>query len=66
MTTAVTIDAHAGWDVEVVLLENGVSGNFVYGYSNLRREIVPGGTSKTYHLHNNLEIKVLKEIPKVS
>ena len=56
MTTRINVDAHAGWDVEVVL---------VYirdGYSEHRSEVVPKMTSKDFYIHSHMQLASVKEL----
>lgn len=54
MTTAVTVDAHAGWPVEVQ----------TRNISTINTEIVQPSTKKVFYIHDGLEIVSIKELPK--
>lgn len=58
MTTKVTIDAHAGWPVEVTFVQLDAR-----GYpGEPRTEIVPPNTVRDFYVHSHLELHV-KEMP---
>ncbi len=58
MTTKVTVDAHAGWPVEVTRVqldaEGKPAGESVY--------VVPPNTIRDFYVHSHLELRV-KELP---
>lgn len=54
MTTAVTVDAHAGWPVEVISVMDA-SGP-------IQREVVPANTQKVFYLHGNFQIVSVREL----
>jgi hypothetical protein len=58
MTTAVTIDAHAGWPVEVII-RNGEPGN----PDIFKTKIVEPSTKETFYLHSGCSIVGIKELP---
>ena len=58
MTTAITVDAHAGWDIEVqkVTLNNeGAVATTVV-------EVVPKFTKVTFYIHSHMQIGCIKEL----
>lgn len=57
MTTKVTVDAHAGWDVGVLLRVGEPS-----QVPELREEIVPAGTVREFYIHSGLRIVLIEEI----
>jgi hypothetical protein len=58
MTTAVKIDAHAGWDVEVLCRAFNGDGSTV----SVSTHIVPKHTEQTFYVHSNMEIARVTEI----
>ena len=58
MTTAVTINAHAGWPVEVILVHS-------YPDEEDRKEeiTVQPHTERTVYVHSNLSISSIRELP---
>jgi hypothetical protein len=62
MTTAVKIDAHAGWDVEVTLRH--VSRNMKYDRftASVETHVVPAHTEQTFYVHDGVEIIRVAEI----
>lgn len=56
MTTAVTVDAHAGWPVEVIARYN--PDGFI------TTTIVESNTIRIFYIHDGLEIISIKELPK--
>lgn len=72
MTTSVTIDAHAGWDVEVISESFGqpkdyTSGGTPYKNQTVTRSIyvVPANTKRTFYVHDSEQIVSVKELPRV-
>lgn len=57
MTTKVTIDAHAGWDVAVTLIR-GENERIIEDI------IVPANTVQDFYIHSGLSIFGIAEIPK--
>lgn len=57
MTTAVIVDAHAGWDVEVKTDTGGGAPESV------QTEIVEKNTKRTFYIHSSMSIVGIKEIP---
>lgn len=57
MTTKVTIDAHAGWPVEVTLRD----GEPDYPKS-ARIEVVEPNTTRDFYIHSGLEILGVREM----
>lgn len=55
MTSKVTVDAHAGWDVLVKLLDSS-GGHLV--------KIIPAGTEEDIYLHSDLIITHIEELYK--
>lgn len=58
MTTAVTIDAHAGWPISVTL----ISGEPSYP-KKVYEEVVPANTVRIFHIHSGLRIINIEELP---
>lgn len=58
MTTKVTIDAHAGWDVKVEL----TSLNEAKEVTGVREEIVPKHTVRDFYIHSHLKITEVSEV----
>lgn len=56
MTTIVTVDAHAGWDIEVKVAELREDGWYV------QRCIVPKFTVHTFYVHSAADIWGIREI----
>lgn len=54
MTTKVTIDAHAGWPVRVMLI-NKVGGNIAH------EKVVPPNTKETFHIHDGVWLKAVEQ-----
>lgn len=59
MTTRVTIDAHAGWPISVILVHGETSQP-----KTIEHQIVEPGTKKDYYLHSGLRIAGIEECPK--
>lgn len=59
MTTAVTVDAHAGWPVEVQTRNIVPSSD-----GTINTEIVQPNTKSIFYIHDGLEIISIKELPK--
>lgn len=57
MTTKVTIDAHAGWDVKI-LIDNHVD-------ESPREEIVRANTVCDYYIHDSQSIVLIEEVKKI-
>lgn len=58
MTTAITIDAHAGWDVEVVIQDLDSDGNLV----TEQIKVVPKHTKETVYIHSHRQLSFVKEL----
>lgn len=58
MTTRVTVDAHAGWPVEVTFVELDNAG----APARERTEIVPPKTTRDIYVHSHLELRI-RELP---
>lgn len=59
MTTRVTVDAHAGWDVLVWKKVGEPSDEPSY-----EKEIIPAGTVKDFYIHSGLSLLEISEIKK--
>lgn len=60
MTTAITVDAHAGWPVEV----KSVRGEPQTEPKQLVTEIVPANEKRTFYIHSGLTIVSICEMPR--
>ena len=58
MTTKVTVDAHAGWPVEVTTSDKGVDGVM----SESGKTVVPPNTKQDFYVHSHRELHI-KELP---
>ena len=58
MTTKVTVDAHAGWPVEVTQIHLNEAGEQTTGH----KTTVPPHTTQDFYVHSHLELHV-KEMP---
>lgn len=58
MTTAITVDAHAGWDVEVKIQDLDTDGNVV----TERVQVVPKNTKETIYIHSHRQLGSVKEL----
>ena len=60
MTTAVKVDAHAGWPVQVVSAqgEPGMA-------SVILTDVVPPNTERTFYIHSGLRILSIAEMPRL-
>jgi hypothetical protein len=58
MTTSVTIDAHAGWDVEVLCRAFDNNGKT----QSVSTHIVPKNTNQNFYVHSNMEIIAIREL----
>ncbi len=58
MTTKVTIDAHAGWPVKVVLSTPGKAD------AENHEEIVQPGTVRDFYIHDSQNIVLVEEMKK--
>lgn len=56
MTTKVTIDAHAGWDVKVEVITWSAEGDVT------REEIVPKHTIKDFYIHSGMKLGKIEEV----
>lgn len=61
MTTRILIDAHAGWDIEVVIQSMNDAGTEV---SSERTQIVKAHTQENFYIHSHLRIGSIREIKK--
>ncbi len=59
MTTKVTIDAHAGWDVLVVEIQGEPS----YP-KRVKETIVPANEKMDFYIHSGSRIVTVEELPK--
>ncbi len=59
MTTKVTVDAHAGWDVEVTVLQL----NEAKEIAESRVETVLKNTTKDFYIHSHMKLADIKEMP---
>jgi hypothetical protein len=57
MTTSLTVNAHAGWDIEVKVAEKTNLG------WNVREVIVPKNTEQVFYIHSTMDIWGIKELP---
>jgi len=58
MTTAVTVNAHAGWDVEVELLILDAEKKV----TDTRVQVVPKNTEQTFYIHSHMMLGRVKEL----
>lgn len=58
MTTAITVDAHAGWDVEVTIQDLDSEGKVM----TERSQVVPKMTKETLYIHSHRQISSIKEL----
>jgi hypothetical protein len=58
MTTSVLIDAHAGWDVEVLCRAFDNDGKT----QSVSTHIVPKYTTQSFYVHSNMEIIAVREL----
>jgi len=58
MTTKVTVDAHAGWLVEVTRVQLDAEGK----PAGESVDVVPPNTTRDFYVHSHLELRV-KELP---
>ena len=56
MTTRVTVDAHAGWDVEVEIYYLRAD------YQEQRKEVVPKNTTKDFFIHSGMWLGKVVEL----
>lgn len=54
MTTAVTVDAHAGWPVEVEQIQLGADGK----PNASTKLVVPANSKMTFYAHSTMELHV--------
>jgi len=57
MTTKITVDAHAGWDVAVKIAEKREGDSWF-----VREEIVPKLTQRDFYVHSGMEIWGVREV----
>jgi len=57
MTTKITVDAHAGWDVAVKVAEKQDDGLWA-----VREEIVPKFTQRDFYVHSHMDIWGIREV----
>ncbi len=60
MTTAITIDAHAGWDVEVTTERLNAHGDWEFN----SKVVVKANTKETHYVHSHLRISGITEVRK--
>ncbi len=58
MTTKVTIDAHAGWPVEVTFVDQGYDSNGPTGQFTETKQIVPARTAVDFHISDSRELRI--------
>lgn len=58
MTTKVTVDAHAGWPVEVTQIALGEDGE----PKAEDKQVVAPNTKQDFHVHSHRELRI-KELP---
>ena len=58
MTTKIVVDAHAGWDVEVLVETLDNDG----GVTENRVEVVPKNTIKEFYIHSHMSLGRIKEL----
>ena len=58
MTTAITVDAHAGWDVEVTTEKLNAHGDWEFN----SKVVVKANTKETVYIHSHLQITSVKEL----
>jgi hypothetical protein len=59
MTTAIIVDAHAGWDVEVQIQTLSEDGSV----TSERVQVVKAFTKETFYIHSHMQIGQVKELP---
>ncbi len=59
MTTRVTVDAHAGWPVLVVMVVGEPSSN-----KEICQEVVPANEERHFYIHSGMRIVNIEELPK--
>ncbi len=59
MTTAINVNAHAGWDVEVKIAQLTQEGEL---FAELA-QVVSKHTEQTFHIHSHRVITSIKELP---
>ena len=59
MTTRVSVDAHAGWPVQVV----GIHGE-PHMPKEIRTDVVPPYTMKDFYVHSGFRIISVEELPR--
>ncbi len=60
MTTAITVDAHAGWDVEVVTEKLNAQGDWEFN----SKILVKAQSKEIIYIHSHLQISLIKELRK--
>jgi len=60
MTTMVTVNAHAGWEVEVLCRYIDNDGKTV----SVSAHVVPANTEQVFYIHNNMELIKVQELKK--
>ena len=58
MTTAVTIDAHAGWDVKVIIQNLDNEGSV----TQEQTKVVPKHTEETIYIHSHRQLALVQEL----
>jgi len=58
MTTAVTVDAHAGWDVEVSKEKLNMHGDWEFD----SKVVVKANTKETLYIHSHLRLSEVREL----
>ena len=59
MTTRVTVDAHAGWPVEVVTLSGEPNAEHTAS-----AEVVPADEKRDFYIHSGMRILSITELPR--
>lgn len=59
MTTRVTVDAHAGWPILVVMVAGEPTAT-----KTIRQEVVPANEKKDFYIHSGLRIINIEELPR--
>jgi hypothetical protein len=59
MTTQVTVNAHAGWDVSVEVIDVNADGTETV----VRTQVVSKHTEEHFYIHSHRRLGVVKEIP---
>jgi hypothetical protein len=60
MTTAVTVNTHAGWAVEVIVIDSDINGD-----AERAPRVVPPNGAETFYVHSGMKLKI-RELPNVT